>query len=77
MENTTIKRQETEDSLSRREALAKASKYAVFTAAAMMTILSPKVVVAADSLENNPTKPTSTSVPTNRKQQNTVETESE
>lgn len=43
-----------ENTLTRKEALAKAGKYALFTAAGSMLLLSPKKAVAASDLPGDP-----------------------
>jgi len=49
----TEKKEKPEEKITRKEALKKAGKYAAFTAAAAITLLSPKSAQAASSRPSN------------------------
>lgn len=54
MEDNSKKNEISEEKITRKDALIKASKYAAFTAVGMMLILSPKKSQAGSSLPGSP-----------------------
>ena len=55
MDKITIQAKTAEEKISRKEALQKAGKYAAFTAATMMVLLSTPKNAAASNLPSDPT----------------------